>query len=139
MSLYLDTSVLLKLIFLEPETQAVLNYVEHELEVVVSSLARLEALTAIRARQQSGVIRAANARKRAAMLDALITTAPFTVQQCPTEIFVVAERQLAIAYCPTLDGLHLAAMQSLKIQRLLTNDSLQAKSARLLGFKVCSL
>lgn len=139
MSLYLDTSVLLKLIFLEPETQTVLNHIEHESELAISSLARLEAITAIRARQQSGVIRAGNAKKRVAMLDTLIITAPFKFQQCPADIFAVAEHQLAITYCPTLDGLHLATMQSLKIQRLLTHDSLQAKAARLLGFSVNSL
>lgn len=136
MSLYLDTGVLLKLIFLEPETQAVLDRIEQEAALVVSSLAHLEALTGIYARQQSGAIRVANARKRVAMLEALLATSPFLVQQCPAEIFDVAERHLAIAYCPTLDGLHLATMQSLKIQRLLTHDSLQAKAAKKLGFSV---
>ena len=139
MSLYLDTSVLLKLIFLEPETQTVLNRIEHESELTISSLARLEAITAIRARQKSGILRHGSAKKRVDMLDALINTAPFKFQQCPADIFAVAERQLTMVYCPTLDGLHLATMQSLRIQRLLTHDSLQAKAARRLGFSVNSL
>lgn len=138
MSLYLDTSVLLKLIFLEPETQAALDYIDREPELIVSSLARLEAITAIRSRQQSGVIRAANAKKRIALLDNLLSTAPFIFQQCPAEIFTIAEHQLATAYCPTLDGIHLAVMTSLGIQRLLTHDSLQAKAAIKLGFSVYS-
>lgn len=139
MSLYLDTSVLLKLIFLEPETQAALDVIEQEAEVIVSSLTRLEAITAIYARKQSGLIRPANARKRIAMLDKLLATTPFMLQQCSSDIFAIAEHHLNAAYSPTLDGLHLAVMKSLKIQRLLTNDSLQAKAATLLGFTVHSL
>ncbi len=138
MSLYLDTSVLLKLIFLEPETQAALDYIDQEPELIVSSLARLEAITAIRSRQQSGFIRAANVKKRIALLDNLLSTVPFSFQQCPAEIFIIAEHQLATAYCPTLDGIHLAVMTSLGIQRLLTHDSLQAKAAKKLGLSVYS-
>jgi hypothetical protein len=40
------------------------------------------------------------------------------------------------ASCPTLDRLHLAAMQSLELRHLLTNDDAQARAARALGFSV---
>ena len=50
MSLYLDTSCLLKLFFDEPETERTMELVAREERVVVSSLARLEAVIQIQAR-----------------------------------------------------------------------------------------
>lgn len=39
-------------------------------------------------------------------------------------------------HCRTLDRLHLATMEALGLRRLLTNDVLQARAARALGFEV---
>ena len=44
MSLYLDTSCLLKMLFPEPETRRVMQLVAVEEHVVISTLARLETL-----------------------------------------------------------------------------------------------
>jgi len=56
------------------------------------------------------------------------------------EIVETAERQITAlpkdGYCPTLDRLHLAVMQALDFERLLTNDGAQARAARALGFSV---
>ncbi len=58
----------------------------------------------------------------------------------PAEITDLAQRQVHSlardASCPTLDRLHLAAMQSLELRHLLTNDDAQARAARALGFSV---
>src|SRR5262249_30145806 len=89
-----------------------------ERRVIVSGLARLEALSpglpprdrAVRAR---GDAARAGAHRRAAAVTLL------------TE-----------AFCRTLDRLHLAAMQQLCIGRLLTNDHAQAAVARELGLEV---
>ena len=39
-------------------------------------------------------------------------------------------------YCRSLDRLHLATMQALGLHRLLTDDELQARTARGLGFEI---
>ena len=52
----------------------------------------------------------------------------------------VAEAQVrplaSSLHCRTLDRLHLAVMQIIGVQRLLTNDDRQAAVARALGFEV---
>ena len=63
MSLYLDTSCLLKLLFPEPESRRVAQLIEAESSVVVSALARLEALGQLQARVAGGILSAALARK----------------------------------------------------------------------------
>ena len=59
---------------------------------------------------------------------------------CPASIVEVAEAQTRSlaksAHCRTLDRLHLATMQVLGLQRLLTNDDCQTAAARALGFDV---
>ena len=58
----------------------------------------------------------------------------------PTAVIDVAEEHLRRlpreAHCPTLDRLHLAAMEAFNLRRLLTNDDAQARAARVLGFTV---
>jgi predicted nucleic acid-binding protein len=58
-------------------------------------------------------------------------------QLFPEEVAEAQTRPLAkSAHCRTLDRLHLATMQVLGFQRLLTNDDRQAAAARALGFDV---
>ena len=58
----------------------------------------------------------------------------------PPAVIEVAEEHLRRlpreAHCPTLDRLHLAAMEALDLRRLLTNDDAQARAAQALGFAV---
>ena len=56
MSLYLDTSCLLKMLFPEPETHRVMQRVAVEEHVVVSTLARLEAVVQVHARVVGGLL-----------------------------------------------------------------------------------
>ena len=95
MSLYLDASCLLKVLFLEPETPRVMQLIAAEQQVVVSTP------------------------------PAVIDVAEGHLRRLPRE-----------AHCPTLDRLHLAAMEALNLRRLLTNDDAQARAARALEFTV---
>lgn len=140
MSLYLDTSCLLKLLFPEPESARVLDLVGREQRIVVSTLARLEALVQINGREEGRFItRRVGASLRRA-LESLLATPPFEPIDSPGHLDRIAEAQLRertrAAHCRTIDRLHLAAMEGLGVRRLLTNDDQQSKAARALGFEV---
>lgn len=138
MSLYIDTSALLKLFFSEPESVRTSEIVSQESDITVSSLTRLEALIQIQRREAIGVLTSARAGRRRRRLERLVTLSPFKLQICPSALTAAAESQVlsAATYCPTLDRLHLAAMQLFNLRRLLTNDDTQAKAAHELGFEV---
>lgn len=140
MSLYLDASGLLKVLFPEPETSRVMQLIAAEEHVVVSTLARLETLVQVHARAAGGLLTRPAARSLIDRLEKLLRQAPYEVVRAPTAVVDVAEGQARTlprdAYCPTLDRLHLAVMKSLDLRRLLTNDDAQARAARALGFSV---
>lgn len=140
MSLYLDTSCLLKLLFPEPESGRVAEIIASEEHVVVSSLARLETMIQIHSRVVGGHIARSTAKALLTLMDRLLGEAPYEIVRVPGEIVEIAERQTKPlpkqGYCPTLDRLHLAVMQALDFTRLLTNDDAQARAARALGFSV---
>ena len=140
MSLYLDTSCLLKTLFLEPETAKTLELIAGEERVIVSSLARIEALTHVHGRVAGGLLSRATARRLAQRLDALLDSAPYDLTRSPVTIFDLATAQVrsfaAKRYCRSLDRLHLATMEALRLRRLLTNDVAQARAAEGMGFVV---
>jgi uncharacterized protein with PIN domain len=137
---YVDTSCLLKVLFPEPETARVMGLIAAEAQVIVSALARLEALVQIHARFAGGLLSRPAARRVTARLDEILRQDPFEVVQGPPDIVELAEAQVRPltrgAHCPTLDRLHLAVMRSLALRRLLTNDDAQARAARALGLTV---
>ncbi len=137
MALYLDTSCLLKVFFPEPETAATIAQESH---VVISSLARLEALVHIHGRVAAKMLSAATARRLVERFDQVLQAEPYELAPCPPGIIETAETQVRSvvksAYCRTLDRLHLATMQALGVHRLLTNDETQARAARGLGFEI---
>jgi predicted nucleic acid-binding protein len=139
-SLYADTSCVLKLLFPEPETSRVIQLVAAEEHVVVSSLARLETLVQIHARVAGGFLARTTARGLLGRLEELLRQAPYEVVRAPADVIDAAESQVKglgrQTYCPTLDRLHLATMKSLDLHRLLTNDDAQARAARTMGFGV---
>lgn len=139
MALYLDTSCLLKAFFPEPETAATVALIAREPHVIVSSLARLEALVHIHGRVAAKMLAATAARRLSERLDRVLQEEPYELVSCPPGIIEIAETQVRSvvksAYCRTLDRLHLAAMQVLGVHRLLTNDDTQARAARGLGFE----
>jgi predicted nucleic acid-binding protein len=137
-SLYIDTSAFLKLIFEEPESSRASELIKRESDVTVSDLVRLEALIQIQRHATADLITPAKARERRAMVQTLLATAPFQFRSCPSAITEIAEKQISspTVFCPTLDRLHLAAMEHFGLRRLLTNDDTQAAAAKALGFEV---
>jgi len=135
--LYLDTSCLLKLVFVEPESLRVKELVMQEPQVIVSTLVRLEAAQTLLARRLAGSIGRGQHARLAKTLAEMLHTPPFDVITFPAAAVTAAESQiLAGVYCRTPDRLHLGAMEALGLRRLLTNDDQQATAARALGFTV---
>jgi len=140
--LYLDTSCFLKLFFPEPETSRVLELAGREEQIVVSTLARLEVLVQVQARVATRLLSARAATALIARMDGVLRRKPYELVACPPGIIEIAESQIRpvakSTYCRTLDRLHLATMQGLGLRRLLTNDDVQARAARVLRFEVGS-
>jgi predicted nucleic acid-binding protein len=140
MSLYLDTSCLLKVLFSEPETERTLELIGEEDRVIVSSLAMVEALTHLHGRVAGRHLSRAAARRLARRLDSLLETDPYEQRAVPVTIYDLAVEQVATFapsnYCRSLDRLHLAIMDALRLRRLLTNDEAQARAAEQLDFDV---
>jgi uncharacterized protein with PIN domain len=80
---YLDTSALLKLLWPEPESEAVLEHVTREDVVVVSELAELETEIQLRAARLAGRYREAAWRRLRAKLAEFRETEPFAFRPLP--------------------------------------------------------
>lgn len=137
---YIDTSSLLKILWEEPESQAVREAVAGEDQVVVSSLAELETEVQLRSKWLAGATTRARYQAYRAKLASFRHTAPFEFRDLPGAVFRRAiEQHLSRKWsCRTLDRLHLAAMDELDVRRLLTNDIKQAAAARALGYEVAT-
>jgi len=137
MSMYIDTSCLLKLFLVERESARVQELFSGEERVVVSALVRLEALQALRGLRLGGRITPVQHKQLTKRLEDMLQLPPGEVSAFPPSAIEHAERQNKQgAYCKTLGSLHLGAMVSLGLNRLLTNDDQQADAARALGFTV---
>ena len=137
--IYLDTSCLLKLLREEPESADVRRRVDEEDAVLVSSLTELETEVQLKAAALSGDIRTSQWRQYQAKLGAMRNLDPFHFRYLPAAVFSTALRQKRHpqgAYCRSLDRLHLAAMEELKLTRLITLDDTQGKAAEALDFAV---
>jgi predicted nucleic acid-binding protein len=139
--IYLDTSCLLKLLLEEPESEAVRLAVGRESEAIVSALAELETAVQLRAGWLAGEYRERRYRAYLGRLNAFRETDPFQFRPLAGSLFQTALRQDRDArriHCRTLDRLHLAAMEELGLQRLMTNDAAEAAGAKALGYEVVS-
>lgn len=140
MGLYIDTSCLLKLLFLERESSRVQLMVATEKQVIVSSLVRLETMVRIQGRLAGGLLSKPQALKLCRTLEHILQADPFEFRPCSAILMKDAEKQIfpmaTSVYCRTLDRLHLAAITTFGIKRLFTNDEAQATGARGLGLEV---
>jgi predicted nucleic acid-binding protein len=137
--IYLDTSCLLKLLREEPESADVRSAVDVEEEVIVSSLAELETEVQLKAAVTGGEIRSNQWRQYQARLVAMRNFDPFHFRHLPAAVFSTALRQHRhpqSLHCRSLDRLHLAAMEELKVTRLMTLDTQQAKVASAVNHEV---
>ena len=137
--IYLDTSCLLTLLFLEPSSASVASGIQEESSVVVSVLTELETLVQLKAGWTGGRLSRNEWRQAEAKFGLLRSQPPFEFRPLPARIFQTALRQHRNSgelHCRSLDRWHLAAMEELKISRLMTHDESQAKAAIELGFQV---
>ena len=138
--IYIDSSSLLKTLWLEPESQMVREAIATEDQVVISSLTELETKVQLRAKWLAGGVTKTRYNAYRARLDSFRKTAPFEFRQLSGHVFQDALRQHLSGkrHCRSLDRLHLAAMVELGLDRLLTNDGRQADAARSIGYTVLS-
>src|SRR5213593_738193 len=126
--IYIDTTCLMKLLLLEPASHAVRQAVAREDAVVVSSLAELETEVQLKASYLGGELRASQWRQHLLRLAAFRNLDPFQFRVLGGSLFQTALRQHRRnrqIHCRTLDRLHLAAMEELRLNRLLTTDDSQ--------------
>ncbi len=139
MTVYLDTSCLLKLMLLEPESEPVRRAIATENEVVVSTLTCLEAEVTLKGEYRGGRLSTRQWAAYRRKLRELLALAPFRFATLAGGVFETAirqNRQAAKTHCRSLDRLHLAAIEELGLQRLMTHDEDQAAAARALGYVV---
>ncbi len=139
--LYRFNASLLKLLWNEPESQAVIDAIADETAIVVSVLAELETRIQLKAAQLGGDNTLPGLRRFEAQLSMLRNQPPYEFRALPGAVFQTALRQHRNSgglHCRSLDRLHLAAMEELEVSRLMTNDEGQAKAARQAGFEVVS-
>jgi predicted nucleic acid-binding protein len=137
--IYADTSCLLKLLRPEPLSGAVWSAIHEEDSVLVSVLAELETLVQLKASWTGGGLALNQWRQAEARLGLLRNQPPFEFRTLPSAVFQTALRQHRNSgdlHCRSLDRLHLAAMEELKVSRLMTHDEGQAKAAIEAGFEV---
>ncbi len=137
--IYADTSCLLKVLRPEPLSGSVWSAIQGETTVVISVLAELETLVQLKAAWKGGGLTRHQWRQAEAKFGQLRNQPPFEFRALGAAVFKVALRQHRNAgdvHCRSLDRLHLAAMEELKISRLMTHDEGQAKAAIETGFEV---
>jgi predicted nucleic acid-binding protein len=139
-SLYVDSSCFLKLLFAEPESDRLVELMSSEPRMFVSTLTRIETFVQINAREVGRMITRREGDRLRRKLEELLGNPPFESATLSGSVLSTAERNARTprrsGHCKTLDRLHLAAMESLGLRRLLTNDDQQAGAARALGFDV---
>lgn len=109
--------------------------------VVLSTLVELETEVQLRAAWLGGRVTRNRYRRLTERLHMLSAQDPFMRGPLPGTIFHVALRQHRERSAPhvrTLDRLHLAAMEELALDRLMTHDGAQAEAAKALGYLVIS-
>jgi predicted nucleic acid-binding protein len=135
---YLDCSSLLKLLWEEPESDAVRSAIGAEDRVVVSALSELEAEVQLRARRLGGALTKRRYEAYRAALRSFREMEPFEIRDLPGTVFrrAIEQHVASTTHCRSLDRLHLAAMAELGLRRLMTNDPKLAAAARATGHQV---
>ena len=137
--IYADTSCLLKVLRPEPLSEAVWSAIDEESSVIVSALAELETFVQLKGEWTGGMLSRNEWRQSETRFGVLRNQPPFEFRALPAAVFQTALRQHRNSggkHCRSLDRLHLAAMEELKVSRLMTHDEGQAKAALEAGFEV---
>lgn len=121
-AVYLDSSAIVKLVVVEPESRALSRYLDDHPSRVSSSLARVEVVRAVRAHGEAAVARARQllARLSLVRLD---------------DVLLDAAAALDGSRLRSLDAIHLAAARALGegLVAVVTYDRRMADAARSLG------
>ena len=138
--IYVDTSSFLKLLLPEKHSAEVRDCVAAESQVVVSELTELEADVQLRALFLGGGIRKSALASARARMSQILLEDPIERIRLTRDVFrsAMAQNRISKTHCRSLDRLHLAAMEELRISRLMTHDARQAEAARELGYEVIS-
>jgi predicted nucleic acid-binding protein len=138
MSLYLETSCLLKLVLDEPDSPKVEAALSGETDITVSALTRLEAASVLQAMLLGGELSKREHAIAGKALAQMIAHPPFRLSRVPADACELAQKQIEAGspYCRTLDRLHLAVAIGLGLRRFMTGDQGQAKTAHALGLEV---
>lgn len=137
--IYVDASCLVKMFVPEVDSAEVLRAIQGERGVVVSSLTELETLIQLKGGFLGGHYTRARWRALEAQFASARNRSPFEFRTLPATVFQTALRQhrnSGTIHCRSLDRLHLAAMEELKVTRLMTHDDAQARAATAMGFEV---
>ncbi len=137
--IYADSSSLLKLLWNEPESAAVIDAIAREDTVVISVLAEVETRVQLKAAYLGGDYTLPQLRRFEARFAILRNQPPYAFRPLSGTVFQTALRQHRNSgdqHCRSLDRLHLAAMEELRVSRLMTHDERQAKAAAEAGFEV---
>ena len=137
--IYADTSCLLKVLRPEPLSEAVWRALQAEEVVLISALTELETRVQLKAGWTGGVLTRTQWRQAELRLGVFRNQPPFDFRSLSGAVFQTALRQHRHSgrlHCRSLDRLHLAAMEELKVARLMTHDEAQAKAALDAGFHV---
>lgn len=130
MTLYVDTSAVLKRYFAEPDAEQAIEFMAADPVLVTSALTELEGYRNLSLHLDADEFEEARARFRMEM-DWMATVALDTSTQ--VEAIRVAEE----TGCRSLDAIHLAsALRAGAATTLLTYDTRQARAARELGLAV---
>ena len=136
---YMDTSSLLKLLLDIEECHLVHRAISTCGPILISSITFLEGHVQLKARILGGIFKGKVYEEVSAKLDDYRFTKPFTYKIVPGSVFergVLQVKDPDSVYLRSMDRLHLAAMEELRVQHLLTNDLKQAEAAREMGYLV---
>ena len=137
--IYIDPSCLVKILRPERESPAVVEAIGRESAVLVSVLTEIETLVQLKAFHLGGEYSRPRWRKLETQFSMLRNQPPFEFRPLASTVYQTALRQHRNAgdvHCRTLDRLHLAAMEELRVTRLMTHDERQANAAVKAGFQV---
>ncbi|MFT4177095.1 MAG: type II toxin-antitoxin system VapC family toxin [Luteolibacter sp.] len=136
--IYIDTSSFLKLVRQEEDSAVTIRAVASETAVILSQLTRLEVEVQLRAQNLGGILRTNLLKSILIEMDSFVAQPPFQRMRVSADLFEIALKQHRSTeiHCRSLDRLHLAAMEELRVKRLLTHDVRQAAAARELGIEV---
>lgn len=134
---YIDTSVLLKWLLVEPYTQEVVAFFNQNNHLVLSELTLLEADCALRRNERNGAISATYRLQAEKTLEQQLKDEWFQLTPISMQIFKEA-KYLIESIVPlslrSLDAMHLSIAKKANLKRLATADREMLQVARQLNF-----